>query len=143
MKISTLLQAKGTSVFTISPDASVAEAVGSLGEHNIGALVVSTDGRVVNGIMSERDVVRAVGRLGSAALAAPVSAIMSVEVRTTSRDDTVESLMMTMTQHRIRHVPVLENGELAGMVSIGDVVKNRMEELERDRNALVDYINAR
>ncbi len=143
MKISTLLQAKGASVFTIGPDASVAQAVDSLGEHNVGALVVSTDGRVVNGIMSERDIVRAVRRLGSEALAAPVSAIMSVEVRTTSRDDTVESLMATMTQHRIRHVPVLENGALAGMVSIGDIVKNRMEELESDRNALVDYINAR
>lgn len=143
MKISTLLGVKGTAVITVDPRASIAEGVSLLGRHNVGALVVSDDGRAVVGIISERDVVRALERLGPAVLEQPVASIMSSDVRSTSPDDTIESLMATMTEHRIRHLPVIENGMLAGMVSIGDVVKNRMEELEQDRNALVDYINAR
>jgi CBS domain-containing protein len=143
MKISALLATKGASVVTIGPDASVREAVALLGSHNIGALVVSTDGRQVEGILSERDVVRSIDSVGPEGLDNTVSSIMSAEVRSTSPDDSVESLMATMTEHRIRHVPVLEEGTLVGMVSIGDVVKNRMEELEQDRDALVDYINAR
>jgi len=143
MKISALLATKGASVVTIGPDASVREAVALLGSHNIGALVVSTDGRQVEGILSERDVVRSIDSVGPEGLDNTVSSIMSAEVRSTSPDDSVESLMATMTEHRIRHVPVLEEGTLVGMGSIGDVVKNRMEELEQDRDALVDYINAR
>jgi len=143
VKISTLLAVKGSSVHTVRPEASVRAAVGLLGRHNVGALVVSADGTAVDGIMSERDVVRALDRLGPSVLDDPVSAIMSTEVRSTTPEDTVESLMATMTEHRIRHVPVVTGGLLSGMVSIGDVVKNRMEELEQDRDALVDYINAR
>jgi CBS domain-containing protein len=143
MKISALLAAKGASVITIRPDASIAEAVGALRMHNVGALVVSTDGQSVEGIMSERDVVRALDRLGAGILEPQVATIMSRDVHTCSPDDTVESLMAAMTEHRVRHLPVVEAGVLAGMVSIGDVVKNRMEELEQDRDALVDYINAR
>jgi CBS domain-containing protein len=143
VKISALLAVKGNSVVTIVPDASIEEAVALLGRHNVGALVVSSDGTAVDGIVSERDVVRAIDRSGAGVLHDPVSSIMSSEVRSTSPEDTVESLMTTMTEHRIRHVPVVEDGLLAGMVSIGDVVKNRMDELEQDRDALVDYINAR
>jgi CBS domain-containing protein len=143
MKISALLAVKGASVVTIRPDASVAEAVAALGRYNVGALVVSTDGRSVDGIISERDIVRGLDQLGSGVLEPQVDTIMSAEVHTCSPEDTVESLMSTMTEHRVRHVPVVEGGVLAGMVSIGDVVKNRMEELEQDRDALVDYINAR
>ncbi|MFZ0171688.1 MAG: CBS domain-containing protein [Acidimicrobiales bacterium] len=143
MKISALLATKGASVVTIAPDASVAEAIAVLGRHNIGSLVVSRDGSVVEGIMSERDVVRALEAVGPDVVGQPVSSIMTVDVQSTSPDSSVESLMATMTDHRVRHVPVVEDGVLVGMVSIGDVVKNRMEELEQDRNALVDYINAR
>jgi CBS domain-containing protein len=143
MKISALLAAKGASVITIRPDASIAEAVAALRMHNVGALVVSSDGQSVDGIMSERDVVRALDRLGAGILEPQVATIMSRDVHTCSPDDTVESLMAAMTEHRVRHLPVVEAGVLAGMVSIGDVVKNRMEELEQDRDALVDYINAR
>ena len=143
MKISALLATKGASVVTIAPDASVAEAIAVLGRHNIGSLVVSRDGSVVEGIMSERDVVRALEAVGPDVVGQPVSSIMTVDVQSTSPDSSVESLMATMTDHRVRHVPVVEDGVLVGMVSIGDVVKNRMEELEQDRNALVDYINTR
>lgn len=143
MKISALLAVKGASVVTIRPDASIAEAVAALAEHNVGALVVSEDGGSIDGIVSERDVVRALDRLGAGVLEPQVSTIMSRDVHTCSPDDTVESLMAAMTKHRVRHLPVVEGGVLAGMVSIGDVVKNRMDELEQDRDALVDYINAR
>jgi CBS domain-containing protein len=143
MKISALLAVKGASVVTIRPDASIAEAVAALGKHNLGALVVSGDGRSLDGIVSERDIVRALDRLGAGILEPQVSTIMSRDVHTCSPEDTVESLMAAMTEHRVRHLPVVDGGVLAGMVSIGDVVKNRMEELEQDRDALVDYINAR
>jgi CBS domain-containing protein len=143
MKIATLLDMKGRDVVTILPAASIAEAIALLGHHNVGALVVSDDGKAVVGIVSERDVVRGIDAMGPDVLDKPVTAIMSTEIRSTTPDDSVESLMATMTEHRVRHVPVIADGVLAGMVSIGDVVKNRLEELEQDRNALVDYINAR
>ena len=111
--------------------------------HNVGALVVSSDGRAVEGIISERDVTHALDRLGGTILDKPVHMIMSSEVRTVSPDEKVESLAVMMTEYRIRHVPVLEDGALAGIVSIGDVVKSRIEELEEDRDALFKYINAR
>jgi CBS domain-containing protein len=130
-------------VATIGRDATVAAAVAELARHNVGALVVSTDGRAVEGIISERDVTRALDRLGGTILDKPVHMIMSSEVRTVSPDEKVESLAVMMTEYRIRHVPVLEDGALAGIVSIGDVVKSRIEELEEDRDALFKYINAR
>jgi CBS domain-containing protein len=130
-------------VATIGRDATVAAAVAELARHNVGALVVSSDGRAVEGIISERDVTRALDRLGGTILDKPVHMIMSSEVRTVSPDEKVESLAVMMTEYRIRHVPVLEDGALAGIVSIGDVVKSRIEELEEDRDALFKYINAR
>ena len=142
-QISAVLKSKGSSVATIGPDATVAAAVAEMARHNVGALVVSSDGRAVEGIISERDVTRALDRLGGTILDKPVHMIMSSEVRTVSPDEKVESLAVMMTEYRIRHVPVLEDGALAGIVSIGDVVKSRIEELEEDRDALFKYINAR
>ena len=142
-QISAVLKSKGSSVTTIGPDATVAAAVADMARHNVGALVVSSDGRAVEGIISERDVTRALDRLGGTILDKPVHMIMSSEVRTVSPDEKVESLAVMMTEYRIRHVPVLEDGALAGIVSIGDVVKSRIEELEEDRDALFKYINAR
>jgi len=143
MQISTVLKRKDPSVATISRDATVAEAVAELARHNVGALVVSNDGRTVEGIVSERDVVRGLETFGGAILDKPIRTIMSGEVRTVSPDAEIESVAVIMTEHRIRHVPVLKDGVLEGIVSIGDVVKSRIEELEEDRDALLKYISAR
>ena len=142
-QISAVLKSKGSSVTTIGPDATVAAAVAEMARHNVGALVVSSDGRTVEGIVSERDVTRALESFGGALLDKPIRLIMSSEVRTVSPDENIESLAVMMTEYRIRHVPVLEDGVLAGIVSIGDVVKSRIEELEEDRDALLQYIHAR
>jgi CBS domain-containing protein len=143
VRISSVLAGKGDVVATIGPDLTVADVVAELARHGIGALVVSSDGAGIEGIVSERDVVRRLHQVGSSLLAQPVSSIMTATVRTCSPDDDIESLVVTMTEHRIRHVPVVVDGRLAGIVSIGDVVKSRMDELEQDRMALVNYINGR
>jgi len=143
MQISAILKSKSPSVATIGQDVTVATAVAELARHNVGALVVSSDGQTVDGIISERDITRALERFGGAVLDKPVRMIMSSEVRTVSPDEEVESVAVMMTEHRIRHVPVLKEGVLAGIVSIGDVVKSRIEELEQDRDALFKYIDAR
>jgi len=141
--ISSLLSEKGSSVVTISADATVAEAVAELEKHRIGAIVVSGDGTHIDGILSERDVVRALGHVGADLLDHPVRTIMTAVVVTASPEDEVDSLMATMTDHRVRHVPIVTDGALRGIVSIGDVVKSRIGELEKDRKELVEYINAR
>ncbi|MHB8245754.1 MAG: CBS domain-containing protein [Acidimicrobiales bacterium] len=143
MKIETLLASKGTAVATIQPGATVRDAVAELATHGVGALVVSTDGRQIDGICSERDIVRGLADSDGVLLDNEVSSIMSSTVYTCSLGDDTDSLMTVMTEHRIRHVPVVQDGALAGIVSIGDVVKTRIGELEKDRNELVDYINAR
>ena len=143
MRISTLLAGKGDAVATITADTTVTGAVDALRSHGVGALVVSSDGQHIDGIVSERDIVRGLaGQLG-ALLSEPVSSIMTSKVFTCSPDDDVESLMAVMTERRIRHVPVVTDGVLAGIISIGDVVKSRIDELEKDRKELVEYINAR
>jgi CBS domain-containing protein len=142
-QISAVLKGKGSSVTTIGPDATVAVAVAEMVRHDVGALVVSNDGLTVEGIVSERDVTRALDSFGGALLDKPIRLIMSSEVRTASPDENIESLAIMMTEYRIRHVPVLEDGVLAGIISVGDVVKSRIEELEEDRDALLQYINAR
>ncbi|HEY7947827.1 MAG TPA: CBS domain-containing protein, partial [Acidimicrobiales bacterium] len=124
-------------------DATVSEAVDELSRRHVGALVVSADGETIDGIVSERDVVRKLSERGEAVLGEPVSAIMSSTVSTCSLDDDTESLMRIMTERRIRHIPVVDEGRLAGIVSIGDVVKNRIEELEKNRTELIEYITAR
>jgi CBS domain-containing protein len=139
MKINDVLRGKGADVVTIAPDATVRDLLALLAEHNVGALVVSADGAAVAGIVSERDVVRLLHTEGDV-LAAPVSSIMTAEVHTCVPDDHIDDLMRMMTEKRIRHVPVVIDGRLSGIVSIGDVVKTRIGELEFEREQLSKYI---
>jgi CBS domain-containing protein len=140
MRIADVLRNKGATVATITPETSVAGLLTELSVHNIGAMVVvSFDGLV--GIVSERDVVRALYRQGGDVLTRPVSDIMTTLVATCAPTDSVDSLSALMTTNRVRHVPVMENGRLVGIVSIGDVVKTRMEELETQQEQLQAYIN--
>ena len=139
MRIADVLRGKGGAVVTINPDATVAELLAGLADHNIGAMVVAgPDG--LRGIVSERDVVRQLHAHGASLLSQPVEKIMTSMVSTCSKSDTVDSLTLLMTEHRVRHVPVLEDGNLIGIVSIGDVVKTRMEELESEHEQLQSYI---
>ncbi len=139
MRIADVLRSKGGEVMTINPDATVTELLDGLASHNIGAMVVAgPDG--VAGIVSERDIVRQLHAHGASVLSQPVSEIMTAVVSTCSKSDTVDSLTMLMTENRVRHVPVLEDGKLIGIVSIGDVVKTRMEELETEHEQLQSYI---
>ena len=140
MQVSVLLLAKGSAVVTVGPDASTVDVVATLAHHRFGAVVVSADGRRIDGVLSERDVVRALAQHGAAALDEPVSRWMTREVVSCGPDTTVEELMTTMTERRIRHVPVVVNGELAGVVSIGDVVKDRISTLEYETEVLHQYI---
>ena len=140
MRISDILRSKGFFVATVPPDATVAEVVAELARLKVGALVVSTDGQQITGIVSERDVARHLHRLGGEVMELTVASIMTSEVQTCQPDDDVESLMVTMTDRRIRHVPVVRDDGLEGIVSIGDVVKSRIAELEQERQTLVDYI---
>lgn len=139
MRIADVLRSKGTEVATIDPTATVAELLAKLAENNIGAMVVLGDDGVV-GIVSERDIVRRLHERGADALRAPVSEIMTTDVATCTPDETVDHLTVLMTERRIRHVPVMFNGRLAGIVSIGDVVKSRMNELEHAQEQLEAYI---
>ncbi|MFI7634518.1 CBS domain-containing protein [Nonomuraea sp. NPDC049400] len=141
MLIGTILRAKGSDVATVTPGATVRELLGTLAERNIGAVVVSTDGSTIEGIVSERDVVRRLHDRGPAILDGPVSEIMTTEVRTVGPGENVDSLRRTMTTQRFRHMPVVENGRLVGIVSIGDVVKSAIEELETEKASLVDYLH--
>ncbi|WNG85811.1 CBS domain-containing protein [Mycobacterium sp. ITM-2016-00317] len=139
MRISDVLRNKGAAVATITPETSVAGLLTELTVHNIGAMVVvSPDGLL--GIVSERDVVRKLHDVGADLLHRPVSEIMTTLVATCTPEDSVDSLSALMTNNRVRHVPVVVDGRLAGIVSIGDVVKTRMEELERDHEHLQAYI---
>ena len=141
MKISDVVHSKSSQdVITIRPDASVRELVGLLAEHNVGALVVSEDGESVAGIVSERDVVRRL-HADDSVLDARVSDIMTTEVHTCAATDALTDLMQAMTEHRIRHVPVVAEGRLTGIISIGDVVKNRIGELEFERDQLDSYVH--
>ncbi|MFI6598503.1 CBS domain-containing protein [Nonomuraea sp. NPDC050536] len=141
MLIGTILRNKGNAVTTVTPDATVRELLAKLAEHNIGAVVVSGDGATITGIVSERDVVRRLNDRGAGILDQPVSSIMTVEVHTVGPGDNVEELRRTMTTHRFRHMPVVESGRLVGIVSIGDVVKSAIEELETEKASLVDYLH--
>jgi CBS domain-containing protein len=140
MRISDILRVKGNQVVTVQPGTEVKELLAVLAEHRIGAVIVSADGVRVDGIVSERDVVRNLASRGAAVLTGPVSAIQTTRVRSVPPDASVEEVERLMTEHRFRHVPVVENGELRGVVSIGDVVKNRIDELEHERSSLAGYI---
>ena len=141
MRINDVLRNKSSQdVVTILPDASVRELLGLLAEHNVGALIVSSDGVSVDGIVSERDVVRSLHR-DQGILDSPVSEIMTSMVHSCEGTTPVTELMQVMTEHRIRHVPVLTEGELTGIISIGDLVKHRIGELEFERDQLDHYVH--
>lgn len=142
MQVRDLLRHKGRGVATVSPEVTVADLLSRLAENNVGAMVVTSESGSVRGIVSERDVVRALQRKGSGLLTETVSSIMTSAVTTTTPDDSVESLARIMTESRIRHLPVIEDGRLAGIVSIGDVVKNRIDQLESERESLIGYIQS-
>jgi CBS domain-containing protein len=140
MTISIILASKGREVVTIAPGASLASAVGLLVEKRIGAvLILGADRRVV-GILSERDVVRALAERGAGALEEPVSQTMTRKVSTCNENESVFNIMKRMTEGRSRHVPVVDQGQLVGIVSIGDVVKHRLHQMERDSATMHDYI---
>lgn len=140
MRVTDALRRKGGSVVTIRGDRTVRDLLALLAEHRIGAVVVSDDGAAVAGIVSERDVVRRLYDAGDRVLDGAVADIMTAEVHTCGPEATLDELMPVMTEHRIRHVPVLVDGRLAGIVSIGDVVKHRMAEVQAERDQLSDYI---
>lgn len=140
MRIAEILRRKSGEVATARPDQSVADLVNDLRHYNIGAMVVQDDAGTLLGIVSERDVVRRLAEQGNDLLQRPISAIMTRVVVTCDPDDTVDDLTLVMTERRIRHVPVVRAGELVGIVSIGDVVKSRISQLEDDRRHLEAYI---
>jgi CBS domain-containing protein len=136
MKVASILKAKGESVETIPPDTTISSAVWDLRVKSIGALVVSEDGTTMLGLISERDVVRGLAEHGAALLGLRVREVMSRSVITCAPEDSITRVMAEMTRHRVRHLPVVEQGRLRGIVSIGDVVKYRLDELEMEANIL-------
>lgn len=140
MNVAGILKEKGSDVLTVAADVSVADAAKSLTDRKIGAVVVAGAGGGVGGILSERDIVRGVAAHGAGVLTQPVSSLMTAEVVTCGLDDTVDELMDLMTGRRIRHIPVVDDGALKGIISIGDVVKTRIAETEAEANALKEYI---
>jgi predicted transcriptional regulator len=142
MTIESILKRKGTYVATIAPEASIKRAADWLSAKNIGALVVVTSENAVLGLISEREIVHAFSRYGETAASMPVKEIMRHGVTTVSPDESVNRVINLMTHQRVRHMPVLRGGKLAGIVSIGDVVKHRLEDLELETNVLRDVYNA-
>jgi CBS domain-containing protein len=141
MSIESILRRKGTDVTTIAPEASIKSAADWLRAKNIGALVV-TSGNAVLGLISEREIVHAFSRYGETAGSMPVKEIMRYGVTTVSPDESVNRVMNLMTHHRVRHMPVIRGGRLAGIISIGDVVKHRLEDLELETSVLRDAYHA-
>jgi len=142
MNVKTILAAKGGNILSIEPTADLAAAVKLLAQHRIGALVALGAGGNLAGILSERDIVTALAARGAEALALPVGQVMTRDVETCGENDTVASLMERMTTGKFRHLPVVEQGKLVGLISIGDVVKQRVEEFERESQAMRDYIRS-
>jgi CBS domain-containing protein len=141
MRVSDVLSSKGSStIYTIRPDATMSELLDALAEHNVGALVVSHDGTTMLGIVSERDVVRKIRDFDNLK-SVTVEQIMTSDVRVCAPDDSFGTLMTIMTEHRVRHVPVLDGDQLVGVLSIGDAVKQRMDQLEFERDQLNNYVS--
>lgn len=140
MRISDVIRRKGDLVVTVRPDATVQRLLEVLEDHRIGAVVVSDDGSTVSGIVSERDVVRHLRSVGAGLLNQSVTTIMTSDVKTCTPEDGIEDLARIMTEHRFRHVPVVVDGQLKAIVSIGDIVKWRIDELLTERDHLVGYI---
>lgn len=143
MKIAAILDAKGHAVHSVLPWHTVAEVVERLGKLGIGAVLVCDENKGIQGIVSERDVVRALRRYGAGLLTMPVSEVMTRHVETCDPDETVAHAMARMTAGRYRHLPVMAGGRLVGMVSIGDLVKNRVREMEMEAGVLRDVVIAR
>lgn len=139
MTVRSILDTKGHQIMSVEPDANLAAAVKLLGEKKIGAVLVMNQSRL-EGILSERDIVRALGERGAAVLEEPVSEVMTRKVVTCKETDTVAELMETMTTGKFRHLPVIDNGKVVGLISIGDIVKRRVQEYESEQEALRDYI---
>lgn len=141
MLVSHILKSKSDDgVVTLPPGTTVAKVAELLSARRIGAIVISRDGRVVDGIVSERDVVRELGRRGPACLTDRVESLMTAKVTTCARSDSADQVMVVMTQGRFRHIPVVENGHMIGLISIGDVVKARLSELSMEKDALEGMI---
>ena len=141
MQVHQVLRAKGDSeVVTVQPDISVAEAIQMLSSRRIGAVIVSTDGKVPMGILSERDVVRELGRRGTSCLEGKVSEMMTQKIVTCEPGDSAHDIVSQMTEGRFRHMPVMDGEQMIGLISIGDVVKARLSELSMERDALQDMV---
>lgn len=139
MTVRSILNTKGHQIMSVEPDAELAAAIKLLGEKKIGAVLVMNQGRL-EGILSERDIVRVLGERGAGVLEEPVSEVMTRKVVTCKETDTVAELMEIMTTGKFRHLPVIDNGEVVGLISIGDIVKRRVQEYESEQEALRDYI---
>ncbi|KPB01694.1 CBS domain-containing protein [Ahrensia marina] len=142
MTASRILEVKGSEVFTLPPETATMDAVKSLREHKIGALIVSSGNGKIDGILSERDIVRAIANHGAEALTSAVSAHMTKDVVTCAESATIPELMELMTKGRFRHVPVARDGKLVGIISIGDVVKRRIAEVEAEAEEIKSYISS-
>ncbi|MHA6297451.1 CBS domain-containing protein [Devosia sp. CAU 1758] len=142
MHVDTILQTKGVAVHTLSKTGTLADAVALLNAHNIGAVVITDDKARIVGILSERDIVRQLGRNPTGALALSIGDCMTRDVVTSERTTTIDEVMERMTRRRIRHMPVAENGILVGIISIGDVVKLKIAEVEHEAEALREYISS-
>ena len=141
MTVAKILRSKGNNeVVTIAPGKTVSEAARILSEKRIGTVVVSADGKTALGILSERDIVREVGKRGAGCLSETVDAMMTSKIITCSLDDAADAVLTTMTNGRFRHMPVLENGKMVGLITIGDVVKYRLSELAMEKDALEGMI---
>lgn len=140
MTVRLILERKGYDVFSTAPDMTLADAITVMAKHKIGAVVVCDEKKAIKGILSERDVVRAIAAEGADALWKPISEIMTIKVKVCNESHTINQVMETMTQGRFRHLPVEKDGHLHGIVSIGDVVKLRIEEVERESQEIRSYI---
>jgi CBS domain-containing protein len=139
MTVRSILDSKGHEVLSVEPEAKLAAAVKILGEKKIGAVMVMSQGRI-EGILSERDIVRVLAERGAGVLEEPVSAVMTSKVVSCRQSDTVAGIMEMMTSGKFRHLPVIEDGRVVGLISIGDIVKRRVQEYETEQEALRDYI---
>ena len=142
MTVSTILKTKGRNVVSALPTDTLAQAIGVLGEKRIGALIINEPSGSLAGILSERDIVRAIARHGASALDHPVSLHMTTKVETARETDLMPTLMERMTEGKFRHLPVVDGARVVGMVSIGDVVKHRLAEMEAETQAMREYITA-
>jgi CBS domain-containing protein len=140
MTVRQILDEKGREVVTVSPTMSTEEAARHLAEHKIGAVIVTGVSGKISGILSERDIVRAMASKGAGALSAPISSIMTAKVVTCTEEHTVHQVMELMTKGRFRHLPVEDHGKLVGIISIGDVVRRRIEDVEREAEEIKAYI---